>query len=248
MKLQLGRHFYGLGAIAFGVITLVWHQIDSLGNISHPGILVYTIAIIELIGGSAIQWQRTAKFGALILCVVFFIFSFYWIPQIIKVPLVFGYYGNFGEQFSIALGAVFVVTSTLRSHPEKAVRMERTAYICYGICVITYSLYQLFYLTYTANLVPKWIPPSQMFWAVATTVAFALAAFAILSGRSALLASKLLTIMLIGFGLLIWVPACVINPHEMSNWIENASNLAMTGSAWIVFDYLRKNRPVNADV
>ncbi|HQT91623.1 MAG TPA: hypothetical protein PL001_06300, partial [Candidatus Kryptobacter bacterium] len=234
MKLRLGHHVFGLAAIAFGVITLNWHQIVQLGNISHREILVYIAGIVELIGGFAIQWQRTVRYGALILAAVFSIFSLYWIPQIIKVPLSLGYYGNFGEQFSIVIGGVFVFASTISSHPDKAARIERAAYICFGICVISYALYQLFYLTYTASLVPKWIPPGQMFWAVATTIAFALAAFAILSGRSALLASRLLTTMLIGFGVLIWVPACAIHPHDMSNWVENASNLAMVGSAWIV--------------
>ncbi|MGO9482360.1 MAG: hypothetical protein ACLP05_11355 [Candidatus Kryptoniota bacterium] len=238
MKLRLGHHVFGLAAIAFGVITLSWNKIDSLGNISHPEILVYLAGVVELIGGFAIQWQRTVRLGAMMIAAVFSIFSLYWIPQIVKMPLIFDPYGNFFEQFSIVLGGVFVLASTMHSHPEKAAKIERPAYLSFGICVISYSLYQLFYLTYTASLVPKWIPPGQMFWTVATTIAFALAAIAILSGRSALPASRLLTTMLIGFGVLIWVPACIIHPHVLSNWIENASNLAIAGSAWIVADYL----------
>ncbi|MCL5021201.1 MAG: hypothetical protein M1339_05995, partial [Bacteroidetes bacterium] len=154
--------------------------------------------------------------------------------------------GNFFEEYSIAIGSVFVFASTLQNKPETASKIYSAAYKCFGICVISYSLYQLFYLSYTAGLVPKWIPPGQMFWAVATTVAFALAAIALLSGRSALPASVLLTTMIIMFGLLIWVPACIIHPHVMGNWTENASNLAMAGSAWIVVDYLRKRRPGKA--
>ncbi len=241
MKLRFGRNVFGLAAIAFGVITLNWRQVNQFGHISHPEIVVYIAGIVELMGGIAIQWERTARYGAVILAAVFSIFSLYWIPQIIKVPLSFGYYGNFGEQFSIAIGGVFVFASTLSDHPDQAAKIERVAYICYGICVASYSLYQLFYLTYTSSLVPKWIPPGQMFWTVATTIAFALAAIALLSGRSALLASRLLTIMLIAFGMLIWVPACITHP-QMSNWVENASNLAMAGSAWIVADYLGNKR------
>ncbi len=217
---------------------------ESLGNITHPEILVYIMGIIELIGGIAIQWKRTLKFGALILGAIFLIFSFYWIPQIIKMPLVIGYYGNFFEEFSIVLGSVFVFTTTIPNHPERVAKIEVAVYICFGICVISYSLYQLFYLKYTASLVPKWIPPGQMFWTVTTTIAFALAAFAILSGHSALLASRLLTIMLIGFGILIWVPACVTHPHDMNNWVENASNFLMTGSAWIVSDFLSQRKKI----
>jgi hypothetical protein len=238
MKLQLGRHFYGFGAISFGVITLLWHQISSLGNISHPEILIYTLGIAEIIGGLAIMWRKTIKFGAIVLGMIYLIFSLYLIQFIVMRPLVYGSWGNFFEEFSIFLGSVFVLTSTIRNDPEKADLITRTAYLCFGICVISYSLYQLFYLNYTAGLVPKWIPPGQMFWAVATTIAFAIAAVAILSGHSALLASRLLVIMFIVFILLVWLPACIINPHGLSKWISTAKTIAVAGSVWIVTDYL----------
>ena len=238
MKLRLGRYVYGLGGIAFGVTTLVWRQIDSLGNISHPEILVYLTGIAELVAGLAMQWQRTMRFGALTLSAFFSIFALYWIPQIVKTPLVFGPWGNLGEQFSIVLGGVFVVASTLRSNPERSATITRAAYGSFGVCVVSYALYQLFYLAYTAELVPKWVPPGQMFWAIATTVAFALAAIAILSGRLALLASQLLTVMLVLFGLLVWLPPAFREPQKMSNWTEFASTLGMAASSWIVVDFL----------
>jgi hypothetical protein len=238
MKLRLGRYVYGLGGIAFGVITLIWHQIDALGNISHPGILVYSVGVAELIGGLAIQWQKTVRFGALALSAIFSIFAIYWIPQIVKTPLIFGTWGNFGEQFSIVAGGVIVVASTLRSDPVRAATIARAAYGSFGICVISYAFYQFFYLTYTAELVPKWIPPGQMFWAIATTVAFALAAVALLSGRLALLASRLLTATLILFGLLVWLPLVFSDPQKMSNWTEFAATLGMAASSWIVADFL----------
>ena len=64
----------------------------------------------------------------------------------------------------------------------------------------TYSSESVWFLSRSNNfsISPKWIPPGQMFWAVTTTKAFALAAIALLSDHSALLASRLLTIMVIG--------------------------------------------------
>ncbi|MGB6624884.1 MAG: hypothetical protein WBE43_08875, partial [Candidatus Acidiferrales bacterium] len=98
----------------------------------------------------------------------------------------------------------------------------------------------------TAELVPKWIPLGQNFWAVATTIAFFLAAIALLSGRLALLASRLTSAMLIGFGALIWLPVCFGNVHNIFNWSENLENLAIAGAAWIVADYLSQKRSSNA--
>jgi uncharacterized membrane protein YphA (DoxX/SURF4 family) len=94
------------------------------------------------------------------------------------------------------------------------------------------------YLSATATFVPKWIPPGQNFWAIATTIAFALAALALFSGRQALLASRLLTSMVIAFGLLVWLPAPFADPHKQMNWFGNAENLSIAGAAWIVADLL----------
>ncbi len=232
--------------MAFGILTLSWRRIHGLGGLSHPGILVYIFGIAELAGGISVQWKKTARFGAVVLVSVFSIFSLYMIPPIFRTPLDFSPYGNFFETFSILIGSAFILASTILSQRDKAVKIERTAYLGYGISVITYALYQIFFLSYTASLVPKWIPAGQMFWAVATTIAFALAAIALLTGRSALLASVLLTAMIISFGLLIWVPACITHPHVLSNWTENADNLAMAGTAWIVVDYLAKKRLIES--
>jgi hypothetical protein len=78
--------------------------------------------------------------------------------------------------------------------------LDRIGRILLGICTASFTLEQAIYLNATANLVPKWLPPSQMFWAVTTTVLFALAAVALLANRIALLATRLLTMMLVIFG------------------------------------------------
>jgi hypothetical protein len=48
--------------------------------------------------------------------------------------------------------------------------------------------------------------------------------------------------MLVGFGLLVWLPGPFGDPHKIINWAGNAQNLAITGTAWIVADDLRQKR------
>jgi len=248
MRISLGRHVFGLAAILFGVITLVWHdfngwqQIRALGNVPHREILVYIAAAVQLMGGLAIQWPITARTGALALGAIYLIFALLWVPRIVAEPLVYDRWGNFFEQFSLISGALIVYASLGQSGSERTDRTARIGYIFFGICVVSFTLEQLFYLSGTASFVPKWIPPGQMFWAVTTTIALALAAIALLSGSMALLASRLLTVMLIGFGLLVWLPAPFADPHKIINWAGNAQNLAITGAAWIVADYLGLER------
>ena len=207
--------------------------------------LVYLAVAIELFGGISILRARTSRAGALALGAIYLVFALLWLPHIVATPRVYDPWGNFFEQFSIVSGALIVYGSVSRSDPARAARLARIGYICFGICVISFTLEQLVYLSGTAQFVPKWIPPGQMFWAITTTIALALAAIALLSGRAALLASRLLTVMLIGFGLLVWLPRPFADPHQLINWAGNAQNLAITGAAWIVADFLSQNRPAS---
>lgn len=245
-NIYLGQHVFGLAAILFGVITLVWrdfsiwHQNATLSHVPHYVILVYIAAAIEILGGIAIQSPRTARVGAAALGGIYLFFALVCLPRIVAQPLVYDRWGNFFEEFSQVAGALIVFSTVSLSHSERCAKLARLGYLFFGISVISFTLEQLFYLSGTAEFVPKWIPPGQMFWAVATTIAFALAAIALLTGRFALLASQLLTAMIIGFGLLVWLPAPFSGPHDLLNWAGNAQNLCLAGAAWIVTDFLRQ--------
>lgn len=248
-RIYIGRHVYGLAAIISGVLTFAWHdfnawrQIMPLDKVPHPQIFLYIAAAIELFGGLAIQWTPTRRIGAFALGGIYFIFSLLSVPDIVASPLTYGGYVNFFEQFSLVAGALVVLGAASSNQQEGVRRLARIGYVFFGVCVISFAVAQVAYFSITAKLVPKWIPPGQSFWAVATTIAFGLAAVALLSGRSALLASRLLTIMLVAFGLLVWLPIVVSNPHKLFNWTENAETLAIAGAAWIVSDFLAQNRP-----
>jgi len=236
---------YGLAAVAFGVVTSVWHDFNDwqqIGNVPHRELWAYVAAAIEIGGGLAIQWPKTARVGAFVLGAIYLIFALLWVPRIVAEPLVYDRWGNFFEQWSLVSGALIVCATVAGSNSERAGTTARIGYTFFGICVVSFTVEQLVYLSGTASFVPKWIPPGQMFWAITTTIAFALAAIALVSGRSALLASRLLTAMLIGFGLLVWLPAPFADPHKLMNWAGNAQNLAITGAAWIVADFLSLNR------
>ena len=248
MRIYLGRHVYGLAAIIFGVVTLIWHDFTTWQqNIPRGVIVVYLVAALELVGGVAIQWPKTARAGAAALAIIYTVFALSWVPRIVEEPLVYDRWGNFFEQLSIVSGAMIVYAWTSRDDSGRPAKISRMGYLFFGICVISFTLEQLFYLSATASFVPKWIPPGQMFWAITTTVAFALAAIALLSGYAALLASRLLTLMLIGFALLVWLPTLFADAHKMFSWAGNAQNLAITGAAWIVADFLtqKANSAVN---
>ena len=242
MKYSLGRYVYGAATFGSGICALAWHNYDALATVPHRGILIYVLAVIEILGGLAVLRPGTARAGAVALGAIYFFFALLGVPLIIQHPLVYNNFGNFFEQFSYVSGALILYASSGRVAPPRTTRLAQIGYYSFGLCVVSFALEQLFYLSSTASLVPKWIPPGQMFWAIATTAAFALAALALFTGIMALLASRLNTAMLVGFLLLIWLPALFANPRSFVNWSEGLETLAIAASSWIVADFLGRRR------
>jgi hypothetical protein len=235
---NLGRHVFGVAALAFGLITLAWHDYNGWHQLRY---LVYAASAAQVFGGAAIQFPRTAKTGAAVLGAAYLVFVLQCVPQIVPAPQIYNSWGNFFEQFSLLTGAAIVYARLSSAWSRQT--LNRIGRVLLGICVASFTLEQAIYLDATAHLVPKWIPPSQMFWAVATTVLFALAAVALLANRMALLASRLLTMMVVSFGLLVWVPLLLSDPHNHTNWSENAETFAIAGAAWVLADLLGEHRP-----
>lgn len=231
MKATLGRHVFGLVAIGMGVCTLVWRdfiwQNEPPVKSADIGILVDCIAAVQIGGGLAMQFRRSARAGAVALALVYAVFTLLWLPSWLKKPLVFDSLGNAFEQFSLLCGALIV-------YGRGAARI---GYCGFAVSLLSFALYQAIHPDVTASLVPKWIPPGQMFWVIVTTVAFALAAAAMLIRRFAVLAARLSTLMLAGFGVLIWIPATLSKPQSLGNWSELGLTFAICGAAWIVADY-----------
>ena len=234
---NLGRHIFGAAVLACGLITLAWCDYNGWHQ---PRYLVYIAATAQIFGGAAILFRRTAKTGATILAAVYLVYALQCVPGIVAAPRIYNGWGNFFEQFSLATGAAMVYARLSSAWSRET--LNRTGRILFGICTVSFTLEQAFYLPATAGFVPRWIPPSQMFWAVTTTVLFALAAVSLLANRMALLATRLLTAMIVMFGLLVWVPLLISDPHSHTNWSEIAENFAIAGAAWILADLLGEDR------
>lgn len=219
----------------------MWHDSDTWQTLRQLWTLPFGASIggclmIALVaGGIAIQYPPTARWAAIVLGVVFSIFSLACIPAVIAAPAAYAQYGSFFEQFCSLSGVIALYAAT-GLDPVRALTFRRLARLGLGICAISFTLSQVIYFRVTADLVPKWIPPNQTFWAMLTTVAFALAAIAILANRRARLAMRLMTLMLALFALLVWIPRLIARPESHSNWSEFGLTFLITGAAWMVAD------------
>lgn len=237
-----GRIVFGASAVLFGVIALMWHDADTWQNLQHIWSLPFGVLLggclmaAQIAGGIGILYPHTWRLASVVLCVVYFCFSLACIPDIIAASNIYERFGgSFFVFFSLLCGAV-ALFAAIEENAERALWFGRLARFGLGVCAISFTLGQLLLLRQTAQLVPKWIPPNQMFWAILTTVAFGLAALAILINLRARLAIRLMMLMLALFGVLVWVPHLVAHPKAHFNWSECALTFLVTAAAWSVAD------------
>lgn len=248
--LKHGNRVYGFAAIALGLIGLVWGDFATVWQpiqalplaVPYRDVFAYTVAGCLLAGGVAIQWRRTARSGAVVLAVIYLMFALFWLPRVIGYPQIFGTWLGFFEELSLVAAAMIVYASSAPRDSPWTVRTTQFGRLLFVICVLSFGLAHFFALSETAGMVPRWIPPGQRFWAVATGVAFLLAATAMLTGVQAVLASRLLTLMLLTFGALVWAPSLIASPRVHMVWAGNAVNLAIAAAAWVMADSLANRR------
>jgi uncharacterized membrane protein YphA (DoxX/SURF4 family) len=237
--MKSSRIFFGASAILFGVIALLWQDVETWQTLHqlfklHFGVVIAVgLMTLQIGGGLGILIPRTVRPSALILCCVYICFLLACVPAIIKAPAAYGSYPNFFEQLSILCGALALYAATsANAVPPRA--LGQIARLGFGVSTISFTLTQMFYFRFTVAAVPRWIPPNQKFWAILTTAAFALAALAILINRHARLALRLMALMTALFGAFVWVPPLLAHPKSHSHWSEFALTLLITGAAWLV--------------
>jgi hypothetical protein len=242
MKAALyGRIVFGASAVLLGVIALLWYDTDTWQTLRQIWSLPFGtmigggLMIVQIAGGLGIQDPKTARLASIALGIVYLLFCLACIPGIVAAPTIYVHYGNFFEQFSLLCGAIALYAAT-EANAVRAVAFGRVARLGIGVCAISFTVSQILYLPETADLVPKSIPPNQTFWAILTTIAFALAAISILINSRARLAIRLMTLMLALFGVLVWVQRLIAHPEAHQNWSEFGLTFVITGAVWMVAD------------
>jgi uncharacterized membrane protein YphA (DoxX/SURF4 family) len=231
---------YGLAGIGLGSVGLIWGDFAAVWQpvpTSLPGrtALAYGVAAMFLLAGLAMLIKRSARAGALTLTVLYGVgIILLHVPQLIAQPSVFVNWSGIAEQLALLAGGLIAFAWCAPSRTENARQLVKVGQYVFGVCLLFFGLAHLFYLKPTADFVPAWIPPGQMFWAYATAAGHFAAGLAILSGIATRIATVLLTAMFIVFGLLVHAPSALADPHNHFNWAANAINFGLIASAWVI--------------
>lgn len=251
----IGWRVYALGVMLLAMLGLAWGVFDQGQPVptDFPGYtaLAYLAATLMLLAGAAIQWRRTAAWGAAVLACYYAVVVVILMngPIVLAQPAEYLPYEGAAVQLAIAAGALLVFAGHARIDAALCARLVRTGQVLFGVCALVFGGAHFAYLTLTAPLVPHWLPPSQAFWAYATGIFQIAAGLALLAKVLARLAAVLLTGMYASFTLLVHLPLLLGDPSRHFFWSENAANVALIGVAWVVAESLpRAKRPWRASL
>ncbi len=246
-NMTMGWRVYALGMTAMGILALVLGDFLSGQEVpdGFPGrkALAYLVAAFLTIAGAAILWRRTTAWAAAALT-AFFAF----VVVVMDGRLLLGDYAGYGiyeelaEPLAMAAGGLIVYAASADIDAALAARLTRIGRIAFGICAVIFGGAHFAYMNLTAPLVPKWLPPSQVFWGFATGVAQIAAGVAILTGIQGRLAAMLLAIMYASFIPLVFVPVLLADPSNAFRWGEAVATVALTGVAWAMADSFARRR------
>jgi uncharacterized membrane protein len=239
---------YGLGMMALGIISLAFREFDPgqpvPAHFPYRTVLVYVAGVFIAVAAAAVEFRRTVAWGGAALAVYYGLFVVFLLdgPRLLTHFAGYGIYEEIAMPLALALGGLIIFASSDGIDATLSARLTRLCQLVFGVCVLVWGGAHFVYMNMTAPLVPKWLPPGQVFWGYFTGVCFIAAGLAILTGVKARLAATLLTVMIACFGVLANDRILLTGPSSHFNWSECALNLALVGVAWVVADSLARPR------
>jgi uncharacterized membrane protein YphA (DoxX/SURF4 family) len=243
---NLGARVYGLAAIMMGIVGLVWGEftMEWLVPAKMPGrlALAYAVGALLIAGGVLINWRRMTSWGAGLLTALCAIGLLFGLRAALMHYRIFDYWDPVSEFLALTATGLVATAMSAKMEPRLSSQIQSAGRIVFGVCLFVFAAAHFYWLSNTASLVPKWLPPNQMFWAYATAFAAIAAGLAFISGVMALLAARLLTLMYIIFGILVHTPLVIASPSDHFKVEELMFNLMLVCAAWIVVDSLAARR------
>jgi uncharacterized membrane protein YphA (DoxX/SURF4 family) len=239
-----GTLVLGIGSAGLGAAGLVWGAFAFAWQAVPPDLpgyvpLAYGAGVLLVAAGAGVAVPRVAAPAALVLAVLYALFAIPWAVRVVRFPQMFGTWGGLAEMVSLVIAALLLASG--HRAPTRRAWGWRGLVAGYGVCAVVFGFNHFLSLAQTADMVPGWLPPGRMFWAVATGVFHYAAGVAILAGIQARLAARLLAAMMLVFEALVWLPFVIAAPGVHMMWAGNAITLALAGAALVVADALARD-------
>jgi len=245
---SLGHAVFAATMIALGILGLVKGDFASIWLPVPNGAparmaLVYLCALIPLVCGMGLLWQRAAAVASRVLLTYLMAWLLLLrVPHILFSPTTDVIWA--AAEIAVIVAAAWVLYIWFAGDRDRQ-RLEfatgdmglRIAGALYVAALIHFGLAHFIYLQHTAELVPGWLP-WHVAWAYITGGALVAAGVALLIGVYARLAAILSAFEMGMFTLLVWVPVMAKGANAFQSH-EFIVSWALTAAAWVVADSYR---------
>jgi len=250
-----GHALFGIAVAGLALLVLVFGNFAPLVEpfpawVPWPEAWSYGSGAILLAAGAGLFLARTGLGSAIIIGVYESAWALTRARPVFLKPLIVGSWYGFGEALGALVGVWILYALLRRQHGAPAVtvmtgdRALRVARALFGAACVAYGAAHFAYATYTAAMVPAWLP-GRTGLAYLTGAFHAAAGLGLLLGILPRLAATLEAIMMSLFGVLVWLPSFFAQPRPewaspaQVQWSETFLTCLLAAAAWIVAASLR---------
>jgi uncharacterized membrane protein len=240
----LGRIFYALPMVAFGVLHFVLGDVTTRFTAGWPesvggrAVAAYVLGMLLIALGLAILFEKKTRTAGLGLAAVIGLsLVFFHVRGILAKPGFGGAWTGPAKYLSLLGGAMLIARM---SRDEDAGPDEDTVPVStfaprlfLSAFLILCGIQHYVYLDFVANFVPGWIP-NHVFWACFAGIALIAGGLGLWVPRTARLAGLLTGAMIFVWFLIVHIPRAAASPGDPREWSGVFESLATSGIALLL--------------
>ena len=239
---RLGRVFFGISLVAFGVQQFLWGDFVAGRARAFPAMWsgrlgwAFASGAVLILCGAAIAVGRWLRAAGLTVAVMIFVWAFLRnIPVALADRIYGGAWTALGKGLALTGGAIAVA-----GLPRRWIHVARA---CLGAFLISSGIQHFLFVPFVATLVPAWVGAAR-FWTYFAGVALIAGGLGLVVPWTARLAGALSGLMIFLWFLMLHIPRALAAPNAASSrneWTAVFEALAMSGIALV----LAAARPVD---